>query len=181
MSQNLPNVTCSFGFVFFYVILTISYLRAQTIETSSLPTDSSRPLFKQIEIFSIMTEWLYDCISKLWVFPLIYARVTRVPPWDLVFWAKSLRVQIRKQWGEKDKVIYQRSDVQHWTWLHVSVLVTWLIHCFVLFFFFFSVIYFVFPFLVLCFRFELCVSVLGCDSVSSFFGCQTECHEKNRF
>ena len=31
-----------------YVILTISYLRAQTIETSSLPTDSSRPLFKQM-------------------------------------------------------------------------------------------------------------------------------------
>ena len=36
-----------------YVILTISYLRAQTIETSSLPTDSSRPLFEQIEIFSV--------------------------------------------------------------------------------------------------------------------------------
>ena len=42
-----------------YVILTISYLRAQTIETSSLPTDSSRPLFKQTEIFSILTVWLY--------------------------------------------------------------------------------------------------------------------------
>ena len=47
MSQNLP------GFFVFYVILTISYLRAQTIETSSLPTDSSRPLFKQIEIISV--------------------------------------------------------------------------------------------------------------------------------
>ena len=43
----------------FYVILTISYLRAETIETSSLPTDSSRPLFKEIEIFSILTVWLY--------------------------------------------------------------------------------------------------------------------------
>ena len=43
----------------FYVILTISYLRAQTIETSSLPTDSSRPLFKQIKIFSsILTVYL---------------------------------------------------------------------------------------------------------------------------
>ena len=42
----------------FYVIITISYLRAQTIE-ASLPTDSSRPLFKQIEIFSILTIWLY--------------------------------------------------------------------------------------------------------------------------
>ena len=42
-----------FGIFCLNVILTISYLRAQTIETSSLPTDSSRPLFKQIEIFSI--------------------------------------------------------------------------------------------------------------------------------
>ena len=41
-----------FGIFCLYVILTISYLRAQTIETSSLPTDSSRPLFKNIEIFS---------------------------------------------------------------------------------------------------------------------------------
>ena len=45
------------GIFCLYVILTISYLRAQTIETSSLPTDSSRPLFKQIEIFSILTVW----------------------------------------------------------------------------------------------------------------------------
>ena len=37
---------------YLYVILTIAYLRAQTIETSSLPTDSSRPMFKHIEIFS---------------------------------------------------------------------------------------------------------------------------------
>ena len=63
----------------------------------------------------------------------------------------------------------------------MSVLVTWLIHCFVLLFFF-SIIYFVFPFLVLCFRFEFCVSVLSfvilfwvlrfcfgfCDSVVGF-------------
>ena len=40
-----------FGIFSIYVILTISYLRAQTIETSSLPTDSSRALFEQIEIF----------------------------------------------------------------------------------------------------------------------------------
>ena len=42
-----------FGISSIYVILTISYFPAQTIETSSLPTDSSRPLFEQIEIFSI--------------------------------------------------------------------------------------------------------------------------------
>ena len=51
MSQNLPIVSGPSGFFVLYVILTISYLRAQTIETSSLPTDSSRPPFKQIEIF----------------------------------------------------------------------------------------------------------------------------------
>ena len=45
-----------------YVSLTISFLRAQTIETSSLPTDSSRPLFKRIETFSILTVWLYVSI-----------------------------------------------------------------------------------------------------------------------
>ena len=56
MSQNLPIVSCSFGI--FCVILTISYLRAQTIETSSLPTDSSRLLFKQIEIF-----FYTDCMT----------------------------------------------------------------------------------------------------------------------
>ena len=61
----LPNVTIHklsetpFGIFSIYVILTISYLRAQTIETSSLPTDSSRPLFEQIEIFSsILTAYL---------------------------------------------------------------------------------------------------------------------------
>ena len=47
MSQNLPKRS----------------LRAQTIETSSLPTDYWRPLFKQIEIFSgILTA---DCIFQL--------------------------------------------------------------------------------------------------------------------
>ena len=50
-----------FGIFCLYVILTISYLRAQTKETSSLPTDSSRPLFKQIEIFF----WHTDCIFQL--------------------------------------------------------------------------------------------------------------------
>ena len=50
MSQNLPEQ--SLRIFCLYVILTISYLRAQTIETSSLPTDSSRPQFEQIEIFS---------------------------------------------------------------------------------------------------------------------------------
>ena len=44
-----------------YVILTISYLRAQTIETSSLPTDSSRPLFKQIKIFSGILTVYFNC------------------------------------------------------------------------------------------------------------------------
>ena len=45
----------------FNVILIISYLRAQTIETSSLPTDSMRPLFKQIEIFSVILTVHFNC------------------------------------------------------------------------------------------------------------------------
>ena len=86
MSQNLPEQ--SLRIFCRYVILTISYLRAQTIETSSLPTDSSRPLFKQIEIFSTLMVWLY--ISTVSTF-LNNERVTRVPRWDFAFWAKSLR------------------------------------------------------------------------------------------
>ena len=50
MSQNLPKR--SFRNFLFYVILTISYLPVRTVETSSLPYNSIRPLFKQIrEIF----------------------------------------------------------------------------------------------------------------------------------
>ena len=40
------------------VILTISYLRVRTIEMSPFPTDSSRPLFKQID-------WQTNCIFQL--------------------------------------------------------------------------------------------------------------------
>ena len=61
----------------FYAILTISYLRAQTIETSSLATDSSRPQFEQIEIFSSILTVYLNC-----KYCPIYARVTRVPPRD---------------------------------------------------------------------------------------------------
>ena len=49
------------GIFCLYVILTISYLPTQTIETSSLPTDSSRPLFKQIEIFSSIVTVYFNC------------------------------------------------------------------------------------------------------------------------
>ena len=50
-----------YGIFCLYVILTISYLRAETIETSSLPTDSSRPLFKQIKIFSGILPLYFNC------------------------------------------------------------------------------------------------------------------------
>ena len=40
-----------------YVILTLSYLRARTIETSSSPNDSMKPLIQQIEIFF----WYTNC------------------------------------------------------------------------------------------------------------------------
>ena len=51
-----------------------------------LATDSSRPLFKQSRFF--LAYWLY--ISTV----SIYARVTRVPPRDFAFWAKSIRGQL---------------------------------------------------------------------------------------
>ena len=50
-----------FGIFCLYVILTLSHLRAQTIETSSLPTDSSRPQFEQIEIFSSKLTIYFNC------------------------------------------------------------------------------------------------------------------------
>ena len=53
-----------FGIFCLYVILTISYLRSQTIETSSLPADSSRTLFKQIEIFSGILTVYFNCASS---------------------------------------------------------------------------------------------------------------------
>ena len=45
----------------FYVILAIPYLRARTKETSSLPNDSMRPLFKQLETFSGMPTVYFNC------------------------------------------------------------------------------------------------------------------------
>ena len=59
MSQNLPKR--SLRDFLFYVILTISYLRVRTTETSSLPTDSLRPLFKKNRDFFRHT----DCIFQL--------------------------------------------------------------------------------------------------------------------
>ena len=60
MSQNLSWNLPRFS-VFTTVILTISYLRARIIETSSLPTDSSRPLYKQIEIFFGVQAAYFNC------------------------------------------------------------------------------------------------------------------------
>ena len=49
------------GIFSFTVILTISYLRAWTIETSSLPNDFMRPLIKQIETFSGILTVYFNC------------------------------------------------------------------------------------------------------------------------
>ena len=76
--QAIKARKMSFTIFCLYVILTNSYLRRQTIETSSLPTDSSRPQFEQIEIFSSILTVYLNCKYC----PLIYARVTRVPPRD---------------------------------------------------------------------------------------------------
>ena len=45
----------------FYVILTISYLRTGTIETSSLTNYSMRPLINQMEIFSGILLASFNC------------------------------------------------------------------------------------------------------------------------
>ena len=45
----------------FYVILAIPYLRARTKETSSLPNDSMRPPFKQLDTFSGIPTVYFNC------------------------------------------------------------------------------------------------------------------------
>ena len=50
-----------YGIFCLCVILTISYLRAETIETSSLRTDSLQPLFKQIKILSGILPVYFNC------------------------------------------------------------------------------------------------------------------------
>ena len=89
------RILCLF---FFSVIITNSYLRARTIQTSSLPNDSSRHLFKQIEIFSAILT-VYFSYKYL---PL-YTRATRVPPLDFAFLAKSLQ-------GQSIPQIFPKSD-----------------------------------------------------------------------
>ena len=63
-----------------YVILTISYLRAQTILTSSLPTDSSRPLFKQINMFSGILTVYFNCKYFPWYTREFLERLLRILP-----------------------------------------------------------------------------------------------------
>ena len=77
------------GMFCLYVILTISYLRAQTIETSLLTTDSSRPLFKQI-VFFFYIDCMTQYISTVSTFSNIRA-----------FWAKSLREQQSPRYKER--------------------------------------------------------------------------------
>ena len=59
MSQNLPKRSVE-DFLF-YVILTFSYLRERTIETSSFPNDSMQPLsiIIMIIIIIIVINYLY--------------------------------------------------------------------------------------------------------------------------
>ena len=59
MSQDLFIVSGPFGFFCVLGHPNHFVLAGATIEKSSLLTDSSRPLFKQIEIFSMLTVWLY--------------------------------------------------------------------------------------------------------------------------
>ena len=90
-----------FGIFSIYVILTISYLRAQTIETSSLPIDSSRPLFEQIEIFSsILTAYLNCKYCPQYTCELLGCLLGISPPGEIpagaitVFTTPSMKVML---------------------------------------------------------------------------------------
>ena len=87
VQQNLPKQ--SLRKFLFYVILTTSYLRSQTIDVI-ITYRFFVTLFKQIDFFFSSKP---DCINC----KHLYARVTRVPPRDFAFWAKSLRGQKKKK------------------------------------------------------------------------------------
>ena len=91
VQQNLPKQ--SLRKLLFYVILTTSYLRSQTIDVI-ITYRFFGTLFKQIDFFFSSKP---DCINC----KHLYARVTRVPPRDFAFWAKSLRGQKKKKKEEK--------------------------------------------------------------------------------
>ena len=76
--HKVNNLGGPLGHSLFCVILTISYLWACTIETSSLPIDSSRPLFKQIEIFYGIPTAHFNCTY----FPIYTCQ--RALGWDIL-------------------------------------------------------------------------------------------------
>ena len=55
------NLSGPFRHFLFHLILTISYLRGWTFETSSLPNDSLRTLIKQVEIFLGILTAHFNC------------------------------------------------------------------------------------------------------------------------
>ena len=63
MSQNLPKWSLQDFLSLCHPNHLVNNLRAQTIETSSLSTDSSQPLFKQIEIFSGILSLIYTQVT----------------------------------------------------------------------------------------------------------------------
>ena len=86
MLQNLPIVSGPFGT--FCALRHPNYL-VLACANNRLPIPRG-PCSSKSRFFLY---WLYDCIFQLQVLSLIYARVTRVPPQDFAFWAKSLRGQ----------------------------------------------------------------------------------------
>ena len=103
-----------------YVSLTISFLRAQTIETSSLPSDSSRPLFKQIEIFIVCMTVYFNCKYFPWYTRELLEYLLGISPsgrnpcgsnnhGDKSGWHSSLR---KKKNGGGNK----RRNIKLWSW-----------------------------------------------------------------
>ena len=66
-------------------------MRAFSDETSSLPNDSMRPLFEQIEILSGIQTVYSDCKYILY----IYAQPSMMASSGFRLWAKALRGQSR--------------------------------------------------------------------------------------
>ena len=97
--QNLPKQ--SLRKFLFYVILTTSYLRSQTIDVI-ITYRFFVTLFKQIDFFFSSKP---DCINC----KHLYARVTRVPPRDFASRAKARRGKKKKK-KEKKSICITSAD-----------------------------------------------------------------------
>ena len=96
MSQNLPIVSCSFG-IFCVLRHPNHFLLAGANNRNVIITYR----FLAAAVLANGVFFYIDCMTVYFnckYCPLIYARVTRVPPRNFAFWAKSLRGQIHQHY-----------------------------------------------------------------------------------